>query len=244
MPRCWSFVSQDDGVLGAAFTAALARRIAREGKRVLLIELSPTLPVLDLALGVADRVVYTLADALRLSPEAVFLSPERGMREEELLFVPSLSEEDANGDALRACIEASGADAVLISADPARAVLAREASDGMLLLTRATECSVRASSRLAARVAFDGFVYTDFVPTREAVLREMPVTELCDALTLPLFGILPRIDLKNTLCPQGKDFRTALSNMAGRLLGEQIPLLCGIPIEGMRKRTFFERISR
>ncbi len=244
MPRCWSFVSHDDGVLGAAFTAALAHRIAREGKRVLLLELSPTLPTLDLALGVAERVVYTLADALRLSPEAVFLSPEGETDAEQILFVPSLSEEDMNADALRACIEASGADLVLICADPLRAALARTVSDGMLLLTRATECSVRAASRLAATVAFDGFVYTDLVPTREAVLSELPVTELCDALALPLFGILPRVDLKNTLRPQGKDFRTALSSMAGRLLGEQIPLLCGIPIEGMRRRTFFERISR
>ena len=247
MPRCWSIVSHDDGVLGAAFIAALALRLAKAGKRVLLFELSPTAPALDLVLGVADRVVYTLADAVRLSPEAVFLSPERTKDSrtagaEHLLFVPLLVKQDVDETALHSCIATAGADIVLIRADRTTASLARRVSDGMLLLTQATEPSVRAVLRMAEEFDFDGFVYTDFVPTAEAVRRDIPLTLLCDTLALPLFGIVPRVDLKNTLSPCGKDFRAAVSNMAGRMLGENIPLLTGISIDGMRKQSFFERI--
>lgn len=244
MPRCWTFVSHDDGALGAAFTASLALRIAEAGRRVLVLDLSPSFPALDLALGVAERVVYTLGDVPRLSPETIFLSPEKGKCAENILFVPIRSEEDVVSDAPLACIEASLADVVLICTDVATAPLVRTVSDHTVLLTRATEVSVRTASRIAACGGYDAFLYTDFVPTKEAVLCEMPLVSLADAVALPLFGILPRVDLKNTLCPRGKDFRAAITNIAGRVLGEDIPLLRGISVEGMRKRTFFERISK
>ena len=244
MPRCWTFVSHDDGALGAAFTVSLAFRVAEEGRRVLVLDLSPSFPALDLAFGVAERVVYTLGDVQRLSPETIFLSPEKGKCAENILFVPLRSEEDIVSGAPLACIEAAQADVVLICADTAAASLTRTVSDHTVLLTRATEPSARTASRIAARGGYDAFLYTDFVPTKEAVLCETPLVSLADIVSLPLFGILPRVDLKNTLRPQGKDFRTAITNIAGRVLGEDIPLLRGISVEGMRKRTFFERISK
>ena len=69
------------------------------------------------------------------------------------------------------------------------------------------------------------------------------LTEMADLLGIPLFGILPQTDLYNTHTVREKNFLTAIENMTGRLMGEAVPLLRGISIEGMRRKRFFTRIS-
>ena len=49
----WSIMSVASSTLGACFTAALAESLACYGKRVLLFELAPDCPTVDIILGVS-----------------------------------------------------------------------------------------------------------------------------------------------------------------------------------------------
>lgn len=240
MLGAWSIVCATDGMLGARFTAALAECLASHGKRVLLLELSPSLPALDILLGVGEKVVYTISDIARIDPLDVML-PVR----ENLFLVPQgLDDTDVDAASLSACICALKPDVVLISAERAKLPLVSEFSDGVLLLTDASPIGLRAASAWAQCADFDGFVLTDFLPTRAWITQSPSLTSISDALGLPLFGILPHIDTNNTYTSAGKNFLLAVRNMAKRIMGENIPLLCGIPVEGMRRRTFLERIAK
>lgn len=238
----WSIVSPDSDKLGATFVAALARSLSFHGKRVLVFDLSPRFPVLDVAFGVSERVVYTLPDVARVSPELAVLSVSQEKQGEGgILFVPVAVGDEVSLSSVSSVMEAVAADIVLLHAERETASLARAVSDGLLLLTQADAPSLRANACLAHSLTFDAFVLADFLPIAEEIEKEPSVTEMADALCLPLFGILPRTELKNTARPRGKDFLSAVDNMAARLTGEDVPLLRGIPIEGMRRRTFFTR---
>ena len=239
MLGAWSIVNGSFTTVGAHLSAALAERLASYGKRVLLFELSPSCPTLDIFLGVSERVVYTLSDVRKIPARDVALKV-RG----NLYFVPIAVGETANDvSCLEACAEALAPDVILLSAERSQILTARRFSDGMLLLTDATHASLRSAAALALEHAFDGFVLADFVPNKQSILQMPPLTEICDTLGLPLFGILPQTDLYNIHTVREKNFLTAIENMTGRLMGEAVPLLRGISIEGMRRKRFFTRIS-
>ena len=236
----WSVVSVSSSALGARFTVSLAERLALRGVRVLLFELAPELPSLDVLLGVSEKVVYTLADAREVTPERVLLTPC-----ENLYFAPlGVGETVDEPASLFACMDEVKPDVVLLFAERSACSLARSVSDGMLLLTDETAQSLRSAAALTEKHAFDGYVLTDLVPAREWIGRAPALTEIADALGLPLFGILPRTDPNNTHLSSGKDFLSAVDNMAGRMMGEDIPLLRGIPTEGIRRKSFLARISK
>lgn len=237
----WSIVSPYAERTGAALVAALARSLSLHGRRVLVFDLSPTAPALDVAFEVSERVVYTLPDVGHLAPELAVLSLPEENGEGGILFVPIAVGDEVDPSHVSSVISAVAADVVLVRADLAALQTARAVSDGLLLLTEADAVSLRASVHLARSHRFDAFVLSDFQPLAEEIRREPSVTEMADALSLPLFGILPRTELKNTAHPRGKDFLLAVDNMAARLTGVSVPLLRGIPIEGMRRKTFFTR---
>ncbi len=246
MPEFFTVVSPASDPLGAVFCAALARSLSRHGARVLLLDLSPSLPCLDVVLGCAERTVYTVSDAARVSPESLFLSVSTGKGREKgsFLFVPTFYGERIEDAHLRALASASGADFVIGLADGATAPTAAAVSDGLLLFSRVGEVYLRAAVSFAETLAMDGFVLADLPLAAEALRGTPTLTELSDALGLSLFGILPRTAEENTLAPRGKDFLVAADNMAGRLMGEDIPLLRGLSIEGMTRRAYFERKRR
>lgn len=243
----WSIVCPVSDTVGARLTAAMARCLSARSKRVLVLELSFSCPSLDLALGVSEKVVYTISDVGRISPAEVFLSPCKSGRapktDENILFVPcAVGEMLADVDQIRAVLHAAEADIALILADPASASVARSVSSGSLLLSGTDAAHLRSASYLSSFQAFDGLVLTDFVPTCEKI-REIPaLTDIADMTALPLFGILPRESGLETVSPEGKDFHKAVENMVARLCGEQVALLHGIPLEGVRKKRFFAGI--
>lgn len=240
MLGAWSIVHSTESTVGAFFTAALAERLALHGKRVLLFDLNASAPAIDVYLGVSERVVYTLSDALRVSPADVMLSPQ-----ENLFFVPIGVGDGVDTVApIAACIEAVSPDVVLLSVERTLLSLAASVSDGLLLLTDASFVSLRAASALASAHAFSGFALTDVALEKEELKKMPALPTLADTVGLPLFGILPHVDTNNPQTVAGKDFLTATDNVAGRLLGESIPLLRGISLEGLRKRAFFKQASR
>lgn len=222
----WSFVSHDDDALGATVLASLAEALSAEGKRVLLFDLSPALPALDIALGVEDRVIYTLSDTRSVLPERIFLSPARegksnGEENENILLVPLFPGEEPCFEAVRRCIESVKVDVVLMRVSLSCLAQARTVSDGVILLTGASAVSLRAAAHLVQDGAFDGFVLTGVVSGSMDIQQLITAS---DTLSLPLCGILPRVDTKNTSSPMGKDFRRAVCRLAARLCGDGAPL--------------------
>ena len=234
----WSILDEGREKVGARFIAELAKRVASSGKRVLVFELCPARPALDIAFGVAEKVVYTLSDVGAIPPSQAILSPR-----ENLFFVPSaldLSAWETAPSALTACIEEIDPDVVLILFERAACATAKALSDGILLLTDASEASLRAGAALTDALSVSGAILTDFVPVKENVLAHPAPVALADLLGVPLLGILPRFDASETARINEKNFLRAVDNVAKRIAGEHITLLSGISIEGMRKRTFFE----
>lgn len=238
MLGAWPILHATESLLAARFVSSLANTLAANGKRVLLFDLSPECPALDILLGVDGRVVYTLCDVGRVPPCDVLLSPCKN-----LFFVPLGVGEQVEASKITAVTEAVTPDAVLFVTTRSTFTVVRSLSDGALLLTDASPVALRAASALTSAHRFDGFVLTDFHPVREAVEGMPALTEMADLLGIPLFGILPQTDLYNTHTVREKNFLTAIENMTGRLMGEAVPLLRGISIEGMRRKRFFTRIS-
>ena len=227
-----------DAILGARFAVSLASCLALGGRRVLLLDCNGAVPALDILLGVDGRVVYTVSDVGRISPYDAVLSVG-----ENLMLLPIGVGETVDSDRIRLCVDALQPDVVLLSAARESFAAVRECADRALLLTDASPVAVRAASTLAVSGGFDGFVLTDFVAVREEIVGTLGLTALMDTLSLPLFGILPRTERYSTHTVWERDFSVAVKNMAERLTGGQVPLLRGIPIEGMRKKHFFTRIS-
>lgn len=241
----WSIISPFSVFAAPKLSVALAKMLSARGARVLLIELSPTVPALSDMLGVSDKVVYTLSDVGRVPAGDVFLSPAIDKRKKaqgagEILLLPLFAGEAlaaSAGEAIRAAVAAAKADAVLLSAEIGQAALARSVSDGVLLLTGGDAFCLGTAAAHRDALAADGFVLTDFVPTRDAVKSSMGLTQMADVLGLPLVGILPK-DTYPWLCDR------AVENIARRLFGERVPLLSGIGIEGMRKKAYFRSALR
>lgn len=252
----WTVASAVADREAAVFCAALAKTLACMGKRVLTVELCLTSPALDLALGVAERVVYTLTDvaARRVSPERALLPLDLFDKKGEptdargtVLFLPAEAgaswDEEAGVQALSDVIGFAGADVAFLLAEGKTLSLARRVSDGALLLTDGSADGLRAACALCEGTAFNGFVLSHFIPTTEAVRGLPSLTALADTLSLPLVGILPESGVRDAaLAPKRKDFTAAVRNIACRIAGQSAPLLSGIPIDGMRKRTYFERL--
>ena len=234
----WSILDEGREKTGARFVAELAKHIASSGKRVLVFELCPARPALDIVFGVAERVVYTLSDVGRVPPAQALLSPR-----ENLFFVPAALDLTAfatDPAALTACIEATKPDLVLILFERTACAAARAISDGILLLTDASEASLRAGAALTDALSVSGVILTDLVLVKENVRAIPSPIEIADTLGVPLLGILPQFDASETARVNDKDFLSAIRNIAARIAGEKRPLLKGISIEGMRKQTFFE----
>ena len=247
MREVWSIVSTEGDTVAARFVSALARALTTHEERVLVLELATLCPTLDFAFGVAERVVYTIFDVGRVSAEETFLHPApcgcRGVKPENIMFVPSAVGETLwEADPIRSVIASADADITLILTSPSYAALARTVSDGMLLMAKTDAPLLRCATGIASTEDFDGLVLFDFVPTREKIKKMPSLLDIADMVALPIFGILPRESGFEMSSTAGKDFRTAVGNMAERLLGKQIPLLRGIRTEGMRKQKFFERI--
>ena len=238
MLGAWTFLHATDALLGARFTASLGMALAGAGKRVLLFDLSPEIPALDAFLGVDGQVVYTLTDVTRIPPIDAALSPH-----ENLFFIPIGTEDEVSVSDIALCMDAFSANVVLFSASRSTLPLASASSDGTLLLSDASPIAMRASCALSSHAGFDGFVLTDFVPDRKELEGALGLTEILDAVGLPLLGILPRVSPYSPRLPESKDFLAAVENMAGRISGEQIPLLRGIAVKEALKEYFFKRIS-
>ena len=227
---------------GALLAVDLAQVLSKNGRRVLILELSDV-PSADLLLGLSEQVVYTVSDVAcgRVSWERALLSPTvgRGKRSrtaDTILLLPTepFPTLDGGSVALKNTVSAVGADVTLVVSDASHLALAREISDVSLLLCPCEERIRRATEAFLSErphLQPDGLVLTGLPSSAEELCEgDGPIT-LSERLHLPLFGVYP----------QEKRLRLqAARNMAERMTGNTTPLLRGIPIEGISHRAYFE----
>lgn len=259
-----TFFSAVDGVGKSTLCVHLAHALAKSGKRTLLIDLSPSAPALDILCGVAEGVVYTVSDAVGgpASPERVLLEVilhGASKKTPPFLFAP-IAPLDAPHEmnlaaGIKALAKAAEAEIVLIDADLAYYDALYALADTRLLLTDTRESSLRASEALSAHSfgidrPFDRFVLMKESSLREIAQKHTPPIDLVDRLSLPILGITfadtAVEDL--SLCVhkryQKQNYPRAVGNLALRLLGEKVPLLDGIRLEGMSRRFYLERSAQ
>lgn len=260
MARIITLVSAEGGVGKSTFCASLAFDLAKKGKRVLLVDLTPSAPALDVLLGVDESVVYTVKDVAEetLMPKKALISLAADSKEkgkENILLaplVPSVMEE-GEGVAKAVCslTEAAKADVTLVDAASALYPSLFSVSDKRILVTDTREISLRAAEAFVqAHISCappSAFLLTRAPRVRERILKDEPLLDIIDRLSLSLLGVLPYSELVRdggllTKKRYAKEpFVRAVGNVAERLLGNAVPLLHGIKLEGISRRFFIER---
>lgn len=217
------------GCGSAAVTAAVARQMARQGKRVLLAEATAGLRRMNGLLDVREEGLFDLSDLLdgRCTPENVLLptaipgltllqGPSAIDWVPEAAGVQLLREELQNGDCY---------DAVLWYCPPGAGALQKgllPAAETLVLVTDVTPQGIAAAAKTADWWAGQGAVNLRIVFNR--VGRRLPkdlgyahLDAVLDAIGARLLGMIPAdADLP---------FSAATGNIAARLCGESCPLL-------------------
>ena len=217
------------GCGSAAVTAAVARQMARQGKRVLLAEATAGLRRMNRLLDVREEGLFDLCDLLegRCTPENVLLptaihgltllqGPAAIDWVPEAAGVQLLREELQNGDCY---------DAVLWYCPPGAGALQKgllPAAETLVLVTDVTPQGIAAAAKTADWWAGQGAVNLRTVFNR--VGRRLPkdlgyahLDAVLDAIGARLLGMIPAdADLP---------FSAATGNIAARLCGESCPLL-------------------
>lgn len=217
------------GCGSAAVTAAVARQMARQGKRVLLAEATAGLRRMNRLLDVREEGLFDLCDLLegRCVPENALLptathgltllqGPSAIDWVPEAAGVQLLREELQNGDCY---------DAVLWYCPPGAGALQKgllPAAETLVLVTDVTPQGIAAAAKTADWWAGQGAANLRTVFNR--VGRRLPkdlgyahLDAVLDAIGARLLGMIPAdADLP---------FSAATGNIAARLCGESCPLL-------------------
>lgn len=235
----------------AHFCVCAARILAERGRRTLLIDLCAEHPMLDLALGVGEKVLYTVRDVLNGSVplENALISPLRRTKkgtvtEDGILLLAGDVTACPTGESVRALLEqatALSADAVLVLADARTQTTLREVTDAALLFTDGSEESLRALLPLCEAGGPVGVILSHFMLTAEAVNTTIAPRALADALGAPVVGILPHSAARTVGDKTSREFLAGVTNVTRRLMGENVPLLYNVSVDGMRKRKYLER---
>ncbi len=250
MAKVLSLFSPTGGIGKSTLALHLAQVLAKNGKRVLLIDASPLSPSLDILADVAEQVVYTLSDIANgfCDPARASLSLDA---DGKLSLLPLAAGEDLSegslARAVKEAVKALSSDFVIIDASPTLYDDARAVSDTVLLLTDLCPASLRsAEAFVSAHEGIDRFLLTRASFSYEGCQRETPVIDTVDRVSLPLLGVLPYTPRLRTVgeIPQHSPYERALYNIAKRLLGENVPLLSGVTLEGMSRRYFIERQAK
>lgn len=265
MPKIWAFFSPKGGVGKSTFCVHLAESLAARGKSTVLVDASPVAPALDILCGISESVVYTLSDVAdnTVSADRALLeaalpkekpkknAPKRG----NVFVLPVAPFEKKDGGVLTAVLDSLSAESKydIIIVDASLALyeeLARKA-DALYLCTDPSATSVRAAEAFSALQDKrpDGFLLMRASLLAETVLTEPSVIDVIDRVSLPILGIIPYASLlASDRLLMGKryskePYSVAVANIAARLLGDSVPLLHKIRLEGISRRAYLERTS-
>lgn len=247
MPSVVTLLSPVGGIGKSTLSLHLAQQLAGWGKRTLLIDVSGSAPVLDIMLGVDESMIYSLTDVAKglCSLSHALLSPASLPL---LSLLPAaVGDEPDDGMLALALKEARGCsefDYMIVDAAKEIYTTVRACSDQVILLTDPRPSSLRASEAYASFAEdVDSFILTYASFSREGVEREDSIVDIADQLSLPLLGVLPYAPMLRTLSgiPRSSPYAVALDNVTRRIMGERIPLLKKVPLEGMSRRYYIER---
>ncbi len=227
-----------------SFTAAVGAALAERGKKVLAIDGDCGLRNLDLALGMADRVVFSFADVvLRGVPLEHALCAHPVYEQLHLLTAPpAFPELPAEGlSSLVSQAERAGFDYLLIDGPAglpeelaAYAAIARRG----VVITQPDAASIRGAETVARRLEACGLADDMLVVNRirTRLIRfglASNMDDAMDAAGLPLLGMIPEDEDilacagsgKSILALKKRGAARAYRNIARRLCGEYVPLM-------------------
>ena len=245
-PRIIALLSPVGGIGKSTLALHLAQMLARREKKTLLIDASAS-AALDLLLGVGESVVYTATDVANGLCSAFRAILEREGMPLVSLMPAAVGEplgEAMLPEVVKGIKAETSFDFIVIDAAPSLYTDVKTVSDTVILLTDPRESSLRAAeayASLCGEIDFFALTFASF--SREGAEREACVIDMVDQLSLPLIGVLPYTPRIRTVdgIPHRSAYEAALFNLSSRLMGERVPLLKGVPLEGMDRRAFIER---
>jgi len=257
--RIITITSGKGGVGKTTTTANLGVALAKENKRVVVIDTDIGLRNLDVVMGLQNRIIYDVVDLVegrcRLRQALIH---DKVL--EELYLLPAAQSRDKSAvspaDMVRVCEQLRGeCDFVLIDS-PAGIELgfrnAVAAADEFILVTTPDTSSVQDVDRVVGILEAENRGPTSLVINRlrpELVKRKemLSPAQILDTLAMNLLGIVP--ETEDVIVSNGRgtpiahDQPTlagkAYQNIARRILGEHVPF---IPLLEGRK-SLFERLG-
>ncbi len=239
------------GGVGVGFvTVNTALALCRRGQKVLLLDASPFCRSHDTILGCDADVVYDIGDlaAGRVSPDKALLQPCPGT---ELYLLPGAFSPDSLPSPtgldclLHVLAEYGNFDSILVDA-PALPSTQESARyfDTVCVVSDPSSAALRASegvgNTLAAASVNTRLIINRFSLRHPRESRQEKAISMVDGAHIWLLGLIPPVGEWNETVPPAypllrptrpykkEPARVAFDNIAGRLVGEDIPLLAGI----------------
>ena len=256
--RIITITSGKGGVGKTTATANLGAALAMRGQRVVAIDADIGLRNLDVAMGLENRIVYDLVDVVegrcRLRQAMV-----RDKRLAELYLLPAAQTRDKTAVQPEQMIEVCGHlrsdyDFVLIDSPAGIEQGFRNAiapADEAIIVTTPEVSAVRDADRIIGLIEAAEKDSMKLLINRirpEMVRREdmLNIDDVLDILAIDLLGVVPEDEKVIISTNRGRPLvlenharaGQAFSNVARRLLGEEVPLL------SLEKENLFSRVKR
>ncbi|MBP3437690.1 MAG: P-loop NTPase [Clostridia bacterium] len=241
------------GVGKSTIASHLAISLWEKGKRVLLIDAEASAPSIDILFGLQEETVYTLSDVLAgTEPQKAVLTVKDG-----LFILPSAVGADIEEIpflALSRLKKDLATDFILLLSPRALAPSLSSLASVLLLVTTPEEKALRATEALTLLLSEEPskkqyFILNKTAPYKDALSDEPPLLDMIDQIGLPLLAVFPTEYEKRVLSPipvvphkrKSSNISRAALSLAERILGQSVPLLSRIRLDGFSRRYYIER---
>ena len=241
MAQIFTVLSGKGGVGKSTLCVNIAMSLSQNGKRVLLIDGDVSLRSLDLLLSLDGDVLYDWADVLaeRCDANKAILSFNDNLH---LLPAPLQHPENLNGETFKALISQYSDNYNYIIIDSPAGVgelplIYAECSHTCIVVATPDNVSARsayiAGSELVKAGIDDSKIFliiNRFDPFAVVMGKFLNVDEIIDITYLKLLGVVPEekrimyASVKDAELPKSCKARICFNNIAGRIMGKEIPL--------------------
>ncbi|MBR5459535.1 MAG: AAA family ATPase [Clostridia bacterium] len=242
------------GVGKTTLTAALSSRLADMGKKVLAVDMDFGIRSLDIALGFENSALPDCYDVI-MGRSSLSVACEKSATRPNLYFLAAPMRVNPNSEAfelpqklLNAFLNDARRDFDYVFLDMSAGngrVLTQTVSSGLVSTALAVcthnAASIRATEKLASSLYADGIediklVINSFLVWRAEKDEESGVVDIINRSSTPLIGVVPFEEQVEEMLSHGiaivDDKKSlagrAASNIAHRLIGENVPLFDGV----------------